>query len=82
MINFLRVFFFIILSFAAATQGAAQIPGTSSGSASESAAPVLPEDLTPEMVDGLVARMSDDQVRALLLERLDAVAAARADAAP
>ncbi|KIC43446.1 mechanosensitive ion channel protein MscS [Ruegeria sp. ANG-R] len=34
----------------------------------------IPEDLTPEQVDGLVARMSDDQVRSILLERLDAVA--------
>ncbi|MCX8952227.1 mechanosensitive ion channel [Ruegeria sp. NA] len=34
----------------------------------------IPDDLTPEQVDGLVARMSDDQVRAILLERLDAVA--------
>ncbi|MEX0277144.1 MAG: mechanosensitive ion channel family protein [Ruegeria sp.] len=38
-------------------------------------APVsIPEDLTPEQVDDLVARMSDDQVRSILLERLDAVA--------
>ncbi len=34
----------------------------------------IPEDLTPEQVDDLVARMSDDQVRSILLERLDAVA--------
>lgn len=34
----------------------------------------IPEDLTPEQVDDLVARMSDDQVRTILLERLDAVA--------
>ncbi|UWR04586.1 mechanosensitive ion channel [Ruegeria conchae] len=34
----------------------------------------IPQDLTPEQVDDLVARMSDDQVRAILLERLDAVA--------
>ncbi|WP_170463854.1 mechanosensitive ion channel family protein [Ruegeria arenilitoris] len=46
-------------------------------------APVtIPEDLTPEQVDDLVARMSDDQVRAILLERLDAVAAKQAEAAP
>ncbi|WP_420584057.1 mechanosensitive ion channel family protein [Ruegeria sp.] len=34
----------------------------------------IPNDLTPEQVDDLVARMSDDQVRSILLERLDAVA--------
>ncbi|WP_170769658.1 mechanosensitive ion channel family protein [Ruegeria lacuscaerulensis] len=38
----------------------------------------IPEDLTPEQVDDLVARMSDDQVRAILLERLDAVAEQKA----
>ncbi len=38
----------------------------------------IPEDLTPEQVDDLVARMSDDQVRAILLDRLDAVAEERA----
>ena len=37
----------------------------------------IPDDLTPEQVDDLVARMSDDQVRAILLERLDAVAEAK-----
>ncbi|MBO9437007.1 mechanosensitive ion channel family protein, partial [Ruegeria sp. R13_0] len=45
-------------------------------------APVsIPSDLTPEQVDGLVARMSDDQVRSILLERLDAVAEKNAAAA-
>ncbi|WP_170398590.1 mechanosensitive ion channel family protein [Ruegeria arenilitoris] len=44
-----------------------------------STAPIsIPEDLTPEQVDDLVARMSDDQVRAILLERLDAVAEQKA----
>ncbi|SDD78889.1 mechanosensitive ion channel family protein [Ruegeria marina] len=46
------------------------------------AVPVIPDDLTPEQVDDLVARLSDDQVRALLLERLDAVAEARAGDSP
>ncbi|WP_371811956.1 mechanosensitive ion channel family protein [Ruegeria sp. R13_0] len=41
----------------------------------------IPEDLTPEQVDDLVARMSDDQVRSILLERLDAVAEQNAAAA-
>ncbi len=40
----------------------------------------IPEDLTPDQVDELVARMSDDQVRAILLERLDAVAEKQAAA--
>ncbi|CAD0185745.1 putative MscS family protein YfkC [Ruegeria sp. THAF57] len=54
---------------------AAQESGTSGSTASIS----IPEDLTPEQVDDLVARMSDDQVRAILLERLDAVAAQQAE---
>lgn len=35
---------------------------------------ILPDPLTPEIVRELMARMSDDQVRSLLLDRLDAVA--------
>ncbi|MCE8554510.1 mechanosensitive ion channel [Ruegeria pomeroyi] len=53
---------------------AAQVP-LPSGSAAETT-PTVPDDLTPDQVDDLVARLSDDQVRALLLERLDAVAQA------
>ena len=42
----------------------------------ETSAPApAPEEMTTEAIDAMVARMSDDQVRALLLERLDAVAA-------
>ena len=57
----------------------AQVPTSSS---TDSPATVsIPEDLTPEQVDDLVARMSDDQVRSILLERLDAVAEQNAAAA-
>ncbi|WP_170513887.1 mechanosensitive ion channel family protein [Ruegeria atlantica] len=49
-----------------------------SGSTSSSTTISIPDDLTPEQVDDLVARMSDDQVRAILLERLDAVAEQKA----
>ncbi|MEX0365679.1 MAG: mechanosensitive ion channel family protein [Ruegeria sp.] len=59
----------------------AQVSVTSGNGQGTVAAPVVPEDLTPEQVDGLVARMSDDQVRALLLERLDAVAERQAASA-
>lgn len=40
----------------------------------------LPETLTPEAVNAMVARMSDDEVRALLIDRLDAVAQAAPEA--
>ncbi|SHI87570.1 Small-conductance mechanosensitive channel [Shimia gijangensis] len=55
---------------------------TGSGSTDETAPVITPEDMTPEAIDAMVARMSDDQVRALLLERLDSVAAKADDVAP
>ncbi|WP_240336669.1 mechanosensitive ion channel family protein [Tropicibacter sp. Alg240-R139] len=60
----------------------AQVPLPTSSGSSASSTPVVPEDLSPEQVDDLVARMSDDQVRALLLDRLDAVAEQQSQAAP
>ena len=57
----------------------AQVPPTPSSDAPATVS--IPEDLTPEQVDDLVARMSDDQVRSILLERLDAVAERNAAAA-
>ena len=44
----------------------------------EETAVSLPDPLTPEAVRELVSRLSDDQVRDLLLKRLDTVAAQRA----
>lgn len=41
----------------------------------ETAGVTVPSDLTPEIARNLVAELSDEQVRGLLLERLDAVAA-------
>ena len=40
--------------------------------APEAAVPVLPDPLTPEAARALVAGLSDEDVRHLLLERLDA----------
>lgn len=40
----------------------------------------VPDELTPEIARDLVAELSDEQVRGLLLERLDAVAAAQSAA--
>ena len=40
----------------------------------------VPNELTPEIARDLVAELSDEQVRGLLLERLDAVAAAQSAA--
>ena len=72
---FLYVQSFLIFAFmAVGAPGFAQVMLPTGSGSSEAEAVVVPEDLTPEMVNELVARMSDDQVRALLLDRLDAVA--------
>lgn len=47
----------------------------------EAVAEALPDPLTPDAVREMVARMSDDQVRGMLLDRLDAVAEAEAQSA-
>ncbi len=56
------------------------IPAVAQHTGGSATAPVsVPDDLTPEQVDDLVAHLSDDQVRAILLDRLDAVARQRAE---
>lgn len=75
---------FALLLFVGAFLGAlhspaqAQIPlpGMSPAAPAAPAEVALPDPLTPEAVREMVARMSDDQVRAMLLDRLDAVAEA------
>lgn len=51
------------------------------GPGDEEGAPALPEDLTPDLIDGIVARLDDGEIRALLLEELHRQAAAKAEAA-
>ncbi|MEX0349687.1 MAG: mechanosensitive ion channel family protein [Paracoccaceae bacterium] len=77
MLRLLQLVSVLCLAILCASPSYAQTASSTSDS-STAAAPVVPADLTPEQVDDLVARMSDDQVRALLLERLDAVAEAHA----
>ncbi|TKZ20930.1 mechanosensitive ion channel [Shimia litoralis] len=63
------------LSLASAFPATAQMPLPSTGGAPAAEAPTIsPEDMTPEAINAAVARMSDDQVRSLLLDRLDAAA--------
>lgn len=64
----------------AQSQALAAISG-GSGSAEKTTTTELPEPLTQDAVREMVARMSDDQVRNMLLDRLDAVAAAEAQSA-
>ncbi len=78
----IRVFAFLLtclVVFTLTPVGAQTLPSTGS---SQAAAPELPEPLTQEAVRELVARMSDDEVRGMLLDRLDAVAQAEAEAKP
>lgn len=83
MVYLFRLLAVLVLTSVLAVPLQAQVPvSTSSGSSSTTSAPVVPADLTPEQVDDLVARMSDDQVRALLLERLDAVAQKQTEVTP
>ncbi|NIZ60770.1 mechanosensitive ion channel protein MscS [Sedimentitalea sp. CY04] len=68
-----------LMALGLSTPLAAQNPMVpSTGDTSEAVA--LPDTLTPEAIHEMVARMSDDQVRGLLLDRLDAVAAAQTKA--
>ena len=73
----LRLFFglslAIVLSSAAGVADA-QLPLTSGAADSETATPALPEELTPAAIREMVSRLSDEDVRTLLIERLDAVA--------
>ncbi|SFK57895.1 mechanosensitive ion channel family protein [Shimia haliotis] len=57
------------------TPVAQTLPMTSvTSSSSGEAEAIAPEEMTPDAINAMVARMSDDDVRALLLDRLDAVA--------
>ncbi|SFT84332.1 mechanosensitive ion channel family protein [Sedimentitalea nanhaiensis] len=61
---------------------AAQMGLAASSSQSEPTVTELPDPLTQDAVREMVARMSDDQVRGMLLDRLDAVAAAESSTRP
>ncbi len=61
----------------AASQAQAQMPGFNTGKA-ETKKVTVPKDLTPGQVDKLLSRLNDTQVRDLLRERLNLVAAANA----
>ena len=72
MTSIIQRIFIAVLFFCFATSVVAQVklPTSNTGSAEIT----LPDPLTPETVRNLVSTLSDAQVRAMLLERLDAVA--------
>ncbi|MBO9472361.1 mechanosensitive ion channel family protein [Shimia sp. R10_1] len=55
---------------------AQMLPTTTTTSTATDNADVSLDEMSPEAINAMVARMSDDEVRAVLLDRLDAVAAA------
>ena len=72
--QYLRPFVLVCLLFAAPSSLLAQmVPGT--GSAPTAAPVEIPEHLTQEQVRDLIARLSDDQVRELVISQLDKLAA-------
>ncbi len=77
----------LTLSLCVVAMTSAQAQGLPTTTTSSSSAPeaveINPEEMTTEAINAMVARMSDDEVRAVLLDRLDAVAAAQdEEAAP
>ena len=80
-----RVVLFLVLLLAAGWLGGGIHEAVAQvglpASETEAATPSLPDPLTPEAVREMVSRLSDGEVRALLLQRLDAVAASETDAA-
>ena len=71
----------LLLTAPVSAQTVPGVPSTG-GSADASAPEIDPATMTEAEINAMVARMSDDQVRGLLLERLDAVAAQAAVAEP
>ena len=69
-----------VLWLGLATPSAAQLALPSSGTP-EAETVEVPEDLTPEAIDALVSRMSDEQVRGILLDQLHSQAVTE-EAAP
>ncbi|MCV6584652.1 MAG: mechanosensitive ion channel [Marinibacterium sp.] len=68
------------LAFAGTTGFAQALPGTGTSSSGDAAAEPAPDLSSPEAINAAVARLSDDEVRALLLDQLNATATDTADA--
>ncbi|MGH6913738.1 MAG: hypothetical protein ACREH3_08545, partial [Geminicoccales bacterium] len=64
-------------AMAVAASAAEGVPGVAASAAESTAEPAaLPQPLSPQTIRDLVARLNDDQVRALLIAQLDKAAAA------
>ena len=84
MLRHIRIVALAIAASLFAVMVQAQVlPSTGGGGDTASdAATELPDPLTPEAIEAMVARMSDDDVRAMLLDHLDAIAVDGAPAEP
>ena len=71
----------LVLLLVLAQMAMAQVPLPSSGSGEADASADLPDPLTPEAIEALVARMSDTEVRNMLLSQLEANATPASSAA-
>ncbi len=80
MTNYLKLLLMIVLLGFLPNPANAQFP-TAGSAVEQKQAVSLPDPLTPEAIRELVSTMSDQQVRSLLLERLDAVAKNNGDLA-
>jgi len=67
----------VVAMTSAQAQGLPTTTTSSSSSSAPEAVEINPEEMTTEAINAMVARMSDDEVRTVLLDRLDAVAAAQ-----
>ena len=69
-----------LLAFAICMTVPATAQVSLTGSAETEAAPELPDPLTPEAANALISRLSDTEVRALLLDQLNTAAAQNSEA--
>jgi small-conductance mechanosensitive channel len=69
----------VLAAFSSPAPAQRQVLGNNAGAAAD-AVPELPADLTPEMVDALMARLTDAEIRALLRDELHRRADERAEA--
>ncbi len=78
ILRLLRALFFMLAAFVAPLPVSAQMSFGTAQTAETS--PTLPDPLTPETANALISRLSDAEVRALLLDQLHTEAAGNADA--
>ena len=78
LLGLLLAVFAVVSVLSAARAQAPGIPQPGGGDGQAAAELELPAELTPAEAQGLVARLSDEEVRALLLQQLNKVAASEA----